>query len=297
MITKDLFETPVVSSWIEDLTWDEESGCTILTTLTGRSYYFRMSYEKYEDWLNFSSKGSFYHYYVKESYMKKLNETKRLANLPIARRSDVEYTEKKIKGIIDRVTALLSGKQEAPFNRIANIYKRIDTRIKKLSERKDLLNDAVKRKAESLFDAEDAILTRVVETATLSIMLTKPGLPTTKTITSVDYENAVLELTGLLTEIDNQLNAVGQQMNIVEKFQSILDKHTSSVERITPGAPQKLRIDYKEQKPKIAESIENIDNFEVLLTNILDTFNDKVQLWSNKFDNKLIELKYEIIDL
>jgi hypothetical protein len=61
----NLFEDPVVSSWISDLTYDEEKGCTIMTTKTGKQYPFRMNKDKYESWHKFWSKGRFYHRAVK----------------------------------------------------------------------------------------------------------------------------------------------------------------------------------------------------------------------------------------
>ena len=53
-----LNEEGVISSWIEDLSYDEDSGSVWMTTLSGRSYEIPgMEYEDYQSWLDSDSKG------------------------------------------------------------------------------------------------------------------------------------------------------------------------------------------------------------------------------------------------
>ena len=62
-----LTEEAVLSSWIEDLTYDHEQGSVIMTLLSGRSYtLYDLDEEFYEEWLAAPSKGIFWHEYVRD---------------------------------------------------------------------------------------------------------------------------------------------------------------------------------------------------------------------------------------
>jgi len=53
-----LNEVAVSSSWIADLTYDEEAGSVIMTTLGGGEYEIPgVPYEEYEEWISAPSKG------------------------------------------------------------------------------------------------------------------------------------------------------------------------------------------------------------------------------------------------
>ena len=53
-----LSEEAVSSSWIADLTYNEETGSVIMTTLGGGEYEIpNVPYEEYEEWINAPSKG------------------------------------------------------------------------------------------------------------------------------------------------------------------------------------------------------------------------------------------------
>lgn len=70
-----LNEEMVFSSWIEDLSYEQDDsnsgeGDVILTLRNGRSYtVYNVDYGLYEDWLNSASKGQFFHRYIKNGYM------------------------------------------------------------------------------------------------------------------------------------------------------------------------------------------------------------------------------------
>lgn len=53
-----LNEEGVISSWIEDLSYDEDTGSVWMTTLSGGQYEIPgMDYEDYQAWLEADSKG------------------------------------------------------------------------------------------------------------------------------------------------------------------------------------------------------------------------------------------------
>jgi len=64
-----LTEEAVNSSWIEDLTYDEEAGSVIMTTIGGRSYEIPdVPYEEYEAWISAPSKGKWWWSDIKGIY-------------------------------------------------------------------------------------------------------------------------------------------------------------------------------------------------------------------------------------
>jgi hypothetical protein len=64
-----LTEEAVNSSWIEDLTYDEETSSVIMTTLTGASYEIPdVPYEEFEAWVSAPSKGKHWWSDVKGIY-------------------------------------------------------------------------------------------------------------------------------------------------------------------------------------------------------------------------------------
>jgi hypothetical protein len=63
---EEIFEEHVDSSWISDLTYSDKDGGTIMTTLQGRQYFFKMSKRDYDMWMKYWSKGTFYHNYLRQ---------------------------------------------------------------------------------------------------------------------------------------------------------------------------------------------------------------------------------------
>lgn len=53
-----LLEEAVISSWIDDLTYDEDTGSVWMTTINGSSYEIPdVPIEEFEDWITSDSKG------------------------------------------------------------------------------------------------------------------------------------------------------------------------------------------------------------------------------------------------
>lgn len=62
-----LDEESVFSSWIDELDYDD--GNVIMTLLSGRAYQIRdVPYDVFEEWLQASSKGKFFHSDIKGLY-------------------------------------------------------------------------------------------------------------------------------------------------------------------------------------------------------------------------------------
>ena len=62
-----LIEEPVMSSWIEDLTYDEANGGTIMSLNNGNQYLVNgMSEDDFTFWLESDSKGKHWHAYIRD---------------------------------------------------------------------------------------------------------------------------------------------------------------------------------------------------------------------------------------
>ena len=83
------------------------------------------------------------------------------------------YTTKEVKGKIEKVIAELKGQNSSSWTKISKQYVDLDNEIKKLQDSREKLNLELKDRATDVFDLEDEILTRVVETAQLTITLSK----------------------------------------------------------------------------------------------------------------------------
>lgn len=90
-----------------------------------------------------------------------------------ARNPAITYKEKVVKNKIDRVTAELHGSDSAVMTKLASRYDRLDQAIKKMGEKRAELNEQLKERVTDLFDAEDVVLTRVVETTSFTMTLSK----------------------------------------------------------------------------------------------------------------------------
>ena len=76
-----------------------------------------------------------------------------------ARRKDLEYKDKVMKGVIERVTVELEGKESALFTRAAKRYKQMDRLLGAIQEKRNELNGQVKDKVLEYFDdAADIII-------------------------------------------------------------------------------------------------------------------------------------------
>lgn len=61
-------EEAVLSSWIDELVYDEDEGICTMILLNGREYDIPIPEEVYQEWLYASSKGSFWHTDIKDIY-------------------------------------------------------------------------------------------------------------------------------------------------------------------------------------------------------------------------------------
>lgn len=183
-----------------------------------------------------------------------------------ARQKGVTYTEKKVKNVVDKVTATLSGTQSASMTKLAKRYARLEASMKAMKEKHDELNARLKEDVQGLFDAEDVVLTRVVETAQFTLTMAKE-IKKTEGSVSVDYEKIIAALSVLIPD------------ELQHKIDQITEKYTTI---IPPKDPVK-RLSVSK---------------EVVKEGLLDTIKNKAMAlyramtsWATRYDKKLNNLK------
>jgi len=155
--------------------------------------------------------------------------------MPRIKSSEIEYKEKKVKGLLDTVTATLSGSQSAVFTKLGRRYKKIDNLIKKLQEAREKMNEDVKVKVEALFEVEDALLTRVVDTVSITANLSKRTPAGTKEVTKFDAEGMIEEMYETMPELHDKLD-------------ELMKRYKKVTEVPVPERSPALRVKFKESE-------------------------------------------------
>lgn len=181
-----------------------------------------------------------------------------------ARSLDRVYTEKKVKGLVDRVTVTLSGTEAGVMTKLAKRYARLEASMKAMKEKHDELNQRLKGDVGDLFDAEDAVLTRVAETAQFTLTMNKEIKKADTQ--SIDYAAIVTALSAL---IDDSLQPA------VDK---IITKFTTTVPAKEPTKTLKV------SKEVMSEGI--ISGIKGFIKSIMS--------WASGYDKKLAKLKAQL---
>lgn len=191
-----------------------------------------------------------------------------------ARDPDLKYTEKVVKNKIDRIIVELSGNPSGVMSRLTSRYDRLDKAIKTMSVKRNEMNEQIKDTVTELFNAEDIVLTRVVETVSFTLTLSKlvkASEQNPKTV--VDYESIAKDLAAL---IPAELQA--QVEEITKKYTAI---------SLAADKSPALRIKNKNDD-KLDEGI--MDSLKSLATKIKAWAKSTVK-WAVSYDKKLAELK------
>ena len=187
------------------------------------------------------------------------------------RRADLNYKEKLVKHQLDRVIVELEAHESGAMTKMASRYFSIDKAVKKLMEVKDKMNAGVKERAEALFNAEDIVLTRVVETVSFTLTLSKQMQIEASERTVVNYELIAKELMKLISdELKPQVDAI------------VKEATTKTAIPASTKSPA-LRIQPKVEEGFIDSTVDMFKNFVIRFKN-----------WAKMYDRKLTELKRKL---
>lgn len=185
-----------------------------------------------------------------------------------ARDPELKYSNKEVKGKIDRVIVSLESHQSGAFTRLAKKYRNIKRATEILQEKQNGLNAQIKDKALELFNAEDEIYTRMVDTVSMTMTISKKTVTTT---TKVDYEAILAQLAEMTPELE-------------EKIKELTKAFTSS--KSVEKSPS-LRTDLKE----------GVGDWIKQLKFITQAALKSIKNWGKNYDRKLKQLEKMISKL
>lgn len=114
----------------------------------------------------------------------------------------LNYETSEVKGKVERISVKLAGADSKALTTLAKKYVELDESIELLSDQKKLLNTEIKAKVQDLFDAEDAVMTRVIETVSFSMSLAKQSAAGSST----DYEAIVKDLVAAVPKLKDKVD-------------------------------------------------------------------------------------------
>jgi hypothetical protein len=181
------------------------------------------------------------------------------------RSEDLPYTEKSVKGKLDKVIVELKGNQSGKFTKLAKRYQELKEATDELEKKQKEFNAEIKKEALDLFDAQDEVMTRVVETVSMTIQLSKK---TEVTTSKVDIDAIIAGLSLLVPELTDQINV-------------LVEANTKVSKSVRSPA---LKVALKEGI---------LDNIKDWISGVFDS----VMLWTKNFDRKKDKLQVQIDSL
>lgn len=190
-----------------------------------------------------------------------------------SRNTDLTYTEKSVKQKIDRVTVELTGNTSGVMSRLTSRYDRLDKAIKAMSVKRNEMNDQIKDTVTDLFDAEDIVLTRVVETVSFTLTLSKlikSSEQNPKTV--VNYEAIAKALAELIpTDLQAQVEEI-----------------TKMYTEVSLAADKSPALRIKDKTEKIDEGL--LDSIKGAAAKLAKWAKSTAK-WAVSYDKKLAKLK------
>jgi primosomal protein N'' len=186
-----------------------------------------------------------------------------------ARDPDVKYSEKQVKGALDRVTAALSGSASGAMTKLAKRYARLEASMAAMKEKHAELNARLKEDVAGLFDAEDVVLTRVVETAQFTLTMAKE-IPKKEGGKEVDYEKIAAALAELVAP---ELQA---------KVDEITAQYTKTLDPKPPV--KKLTVSKEVVKEGLLDDLGRLRDWAARLLK-------SVSSWASRYDDRLDALR------
>jgi hypothetical protein len=187
-----------------------------------------------------------------------------------ARRADLPYTEKKSKGAIDKVIVSLDGSQSTKFTKLAKKFKELKEATEELSAKTNALNAEIKDEALDLFDASDEVYTRIIETVSMTLNISKRQPDSIEKSEKINYEKIITDITALVPEL-------------TEKIAEIIKANTTVEEKTKVAKSPALRVDLKEAS-----------NFKEIIAFAKRTFKSMlsaIKFWGKTYDKKLADIE------
>lgn len=180
---------------------------------------------------------------------------------------DVSYSQEEKKGVVTKVIANLTSYQSGRYTKLGRNLKRIEWLSDKISQLKEQTKQESRELVADLFNAEDAVATRVVDTVSFTFQLTKDPKPTE----TVKYAKVLEELQEHLTP------------ELLKVMETLVEKHSS----VTQKSPALSTTDKRATESVVTEG--PMDKLKGFFAHLLS----KVQGWGKRYDSQLAALKAE----
>lgn len=190
------------------------------------------------------------------------------------RKKDLVYETELVKGEINKVIVKIEGKQSESFTKTAKAYKEVQAEVEKYTKILEEHKTVLRGKMEELFDPADDVLTRVVETCSLTLQLAKAVQPSRTETEVVDYKAAFESLVKQINEMVPDLKA-----QIVMLSECAVKSSTSTEVKTTNGKKSAFTVK---------------EGFAADFMSIVKAVRLKVAKWLNKYDTKLNKVKAEM---
>lgn len=166
---------------------------------------------------------------------------------------------------IDKVVAKLKSYNSQSYTKLAQKVERIEALEDEIKALKAQVKSEAKEHVHTLFEADDTVRTRVVDTVSFIITLSKDPKPTE----TVQYAKVIAELEKSLTP-----ELIALLENLKAQFKTVTQKEPS------------LKI----AKKDLTESVSRA------FAKYIEKFNNFVDKWANKYDRKLAKLKQAVVE-
>lgn len=204
-----------------------------------------------------------------KKYRTILSEARMLGDPEISYTMGAKTKKAEESGDFDSVTAQLSGMKEKIPNKLAEKSLELKNTIEALENERTQLHTTIGEGSKAIFDANDAVLTRYIETSKAIITLSKETQDVASQEETIDYETVLQEIYKLVSK------------KLIPEIELIVKNNTKIVTKVKKGSATKVMVRAKE--PKI-ESIENSTNET---EQWLDTYKEKVMYRMSQYDQEL----------
>jgi predicted metal-dependent hydrolase len=190
-----------------------------------------------------------------------------------------KYSEKEVKKQVERVTVELDGSEAGVFTRLGRRWEKLDIVMKRMKEASEAVKDTLRDRAENLFDAEDVVITRVVQTSAVILTLSKKAKE--ENPIKVDYEKIAAELAKMISK-DLQPE--------VERIYGLYTEIVEPKEKKTP-----LKVQVTDPGKQVDEGLKELGKRAVQA--IVKKFADvrkTVLAWAVTYDRKLAAIKTQL---
>jgi hypothetical protein len=200
---------------------------------------------------------------------------------------DVSYelsgTTKKntLAKIFTKIAASVTGRLSEKYTKLALKFQEIEVLTTQLGQLRDVANEEAKDAIETLFDAEDAMYTRYIDTVSLAITMSKDQEATSTETSNLNVNDFLEDLMTLVGE------------DLQPAVSKLLEQHTKVTTKLR--AAQRGRVTVNLPTP-VQEGELTEGDMTDKITNYAAKFANKVMSYLGRYDSKLnaIAAKYNL---